>query len=102
MSEFDRDHHVSNHSIEQLLAVEFAKVARRRAGIVIDQDVWLGAGGEQGLLALGQSDIGGHRDHFAAGCLFQFGGGGSELCLIAAVDHHFAAGLRQRLGAGIA
>jgi hypothetical protein len=66
------------------------------------ENVRLRAGGEQRLLTLGRSDVGRHRDHFGVGRLFQFGRGGFQAGLVAAVDHHLATGLRQCLGAGIA
>ena len=42
----DGDDHVGGHAVEQLLPVELAEIARRRTGIVVDQNVGLGAGGK--------------------------------------------------------
>ena len=61
LDQFDRHHHVGGDAVEHLLARQFAEIAQRRAGIVVDQDVGLRAGGEQRLLALRRGDVGGHR-----------------------------------------
>ena len=62
-------------------AVELAEIAERRAGVVVDQDVGLRAGGEQRLLAFRRGDIGHDRDDLGAGRLAQFVRGGVEASL---------------------
>src|SRR6202034_1422107 len=81
------------------LPVELAEIAEWRPGIVVDQNVRLGTGGEQGSLAVGRGDVGDNRDHLGAG-LLERGGRRGELRLVAAVDDHLATGLGQGLGAG--
>ena len=102
LDQLDRHDHVGDDAVDHLLPVELAEVAERRAGIVVDQDVRLRAGREQRLLAVGRGDVGHDRDDLAAGRLAQFGGGRGRAVAVAPVDHHLAAGLRQRLGAGAA
>ena len=79
LDQFDRDDHVGDDAVEHLLPVEFAEVAKRRSGIVVDQNIGLGTGGEQRLLAFGRGDVGGHRDDLGAGASCEFGGGGGEV-----------------------
>ena len=95
-------HHVGDDAVEHLLAGQLAEIAHRRAGIVVDQDVGLRAGGEQRLLAFGSRDIGDDRDDLGAGTLREFGGSGLQLLGVAPVDHHLAAGFRQCARAGLA
>jgi hypothetical protein len=102
LDQLDRHDHVGDDAVDHLLPVEFAEVAERRAGIVVDQNVRLGTGLEQRLLTLRRSDVGGDRDDLGAGRLAEFGGGGGEALAVAAVDHDLAAGLGERLGAGAA
>ena len=58
LHQLDRHDHVADHAVDHLLAVELAEIAERRAGVVGDQDVRLGAGGEQRGLALRRGDVG--------------------------------------------
>jgi hypothetical protein len=100
LDELDGHDHVADDAVDHLAAVELAEVAERRAGIVIHQDVRLGAGGEQRLLAIGRSDIRGNGSDLGAGRLAQLVGGGGKAIFVEAVDHHLAAGLGQAVGAG--
>ena len=102
MNELDGHDHVADDAIDHLLPVKLAEVAEWRAGIVVHQDVRLGAGGEQRLLAFRRGDIGHHRRDLGAGRLAQFVGGGGKAIFVEAVDHHLAAGLGQAVGAGAA
>ncbi len=85
------DDHVGDDAVEHFLPVELAEIAKRRSGIVVDQNVRLWTGGEQRLLSLGRGDIGGDRDDFGAGRLVQFRSFGGEFFRVAAVDHDLAA-----------
>ena len=51
---------------------QFAEIAERRTGIVVDQDVGVGTGGQQRLLTFRCRDVGDHRDHFGAGDTWRF------------------------------
>ena len=102
LDELDGHDHVADDAVDHLLPVELAEIAERRAGIVIDQNIGLRAGGEQRLLAFRRGDIGHHRRDLGAGRLAQFLGGGGEAILVEAVDHDLAAGLGQAVGAGAA
>ena len=102
LDQLDRHDHVGDDAVDHLLPVELAEIAERRAGIVVDQDVGLGAGGEQRLLAFGRGDVRRDRRDLGAGRLAQFLGGGGEALLVAAVDHDLAAGLGQAVRAGAA
>ena len=91
--------HVGDDAVDHLLPVELAEIAKRRPGIVVDQNVRLRTGGEQSLLAFGRGNVADDRDDLGAGRL-QRGRGRGKVFLVAAVDHDLAAGLGQRLGAG--
>ena len=102
MNKLNRHDHVGDDAVDHFLPVEVAEVAKRRAGIVVNQNVRLGTGVEQRLLSLGGGDVGRDRDNLGTGRLAQLGGRRVEMRAIAAVDHDLAAGFRQRSGAGAA
>ena len=84
------------------MPVELAEVAKRRAGIVVDENIRLGTGFEQRLLPVGGRDVGRDRDNFGAGSVAEFGRGSGKPFAIAAIDDDLAAGFSQRFGAGAA
>ena len=84
------------------MPVEFAEVAKRRAGIVVDQNIRLGTGVEQRILSVGGRDVGGDRDDFGAGSVTEFGCGGGKPFAIAAINDDIATGFSQRFGTGAA
>jgi hypothetical protein len=87
-------HHVGDDPVEHLLT-GCRKSTHRRAGIIVDQDVRLRAGGEQRLLAIGSRNVGDNRDDFGAGDARKFGGSGLQLPGVTPVDHHLATGFCQ-------
>ena len=80
------------------MARELAKIAERRAPVVVHENVRLRASAEQRRLARGRGDVAGDRGHLGAGRLPHFGGGGIEALAVAPVDDDVAARLRQREG----
>jgi hypothetical protein len=92
--------HVGDDAIEHFRPVELAEVTKRRTGIIVDQNVRLGAGGEQRFLPVRRSDVGGDRNDLGAGRPLEFHRGSGKPLAVKAVDHDLAASLRQSLGAG--
>src|SRR5262245_18956114 len=98
----DRDHHVGDDAVDDVLTREFAKVAERRPPVVVHQNVRLRAGAESRRLACGRVDVADRGGHLGAGRLAQFRGGGIERFAVPPVDDHLAARLRERKGTGTA
>ena len=78
------------------LAVELAEVAARRAAIVVDEDVRLGAGGEQRCLDRRVGDVAGDLLTSHAEPVAHFRCGRGQGRRVAAVDAPVAAGFGQR------
>ncbi len=100
--DLDRHHHIGDDAVEHLLAREFAEITKRRTGIVVDQDVGLGAGCEQGVLPFGGGHIRSDRRDLRAGGVADFSGRCLHLVTIAAVDYHLATRFRELPGTGTA
>ena len=94
--QFERRDHVLDDAGDDLLAVEFAEAATRRAAVVVDEDVRLRAGGEERGLPLRRAHIGGdgvNRDLETTGDLLS---GAVQRGAVASIDDDVAAGLGER------
>src|SRR5690606_34252463 len=97
--ELDRRDHVLDDAGQDGVAVEIVEIAARRAAIVVDENIDLGTGGEEGALDVRRADIagdGGDADLETSG---EIGGGRLEGGGVAAVDDEIAAGFGERHGA---
>ncbi len=99
LDQLDRHDHVTDDAVDHLLPVEIAEIAKRRAGIVVHQNVRLRHRGEQRLLAFRRRDVGDHGNHFRAGRLRDLGRRSFGLRFVAPVDHDLAAGFGEPMRA---
>jgi hypothetical protein len=100
LRELDGGHHVGHHAVEHLLARQSAEIPQRRTAVVVDENVRLGARGQQRSLTRGIADVGDDARDRGAGCPPQIVNRGVHRLGRAAVEEDITAGLRQRLGAG--
>jgi hypothetical protein len=99
LDQLDRDHHIGGHAVEHLLPVDLAEVAKRRAGIVVHQNVRLRHRGKQRLLPFRRRDVSDHGDHFRAGRLGDLGRRAFGPRFVAPIDHDLAAGFGEPMRA---
>src|SRR5262249_35206367 len=85
-----------------LRGVEPGKSANGRPAVVVDENVGLGAGGEQRGLAVGRAHVGCDRRHLRVGRAADSVRRRLQPSLVATVDHDLAARLRQSHGTGTA
>ena len=97
--QLDRRHHVLDDAGDDLLAVELAEAAPRRAAIVVDEDVRVGTGGEQLGLHFRRAHVADHRRHGDAEAVGDVGRGQVERGRVAAVEDEIDAVLGERDGA---
>src|SRR3989442_9072666 len=79
-----------------------AEGRKRWGGIVCEENVGRGTGGEQRRLALRGGDVAWDWNNLGAACGLQLGGRCRQRLAVAAVDDDVAARLRQRERAGAA
>jgi hypothetical protein len=66
--QLDRRQHVGVERLDPVAAIPIAKIARRRAAGVVDENIRIWTGGENGVSSILRRDISHHGHRFRTGC----------------------------------